>query len=178
MTDERLVHCHTLQTLSHHELHLEACEGSPGNPEMKVVRSTRLGMRARSFVSRSRVWPWAGRFMLSSTRLDICCSGMSMYLHTCDRLERSRTALLNLHLLSSYSAGLGFMQVSLQVQDTSAQPPVQGNTPISHIIMRGTHMGVTLSSRPHQCPQSAGGISERHPTFGLFAISSMSSSLK
>mmetsp|Transcript_4375 Transcript_4375/g.10938 ORF Transcript_4375/g.10938 Transcript_4375/m.10938 type:complete len:220 (+) Transcript_4375:192-851(+) len=55
---------------------------SPGKPLMKVVRSTRPGMRSRSFCSRFSVCARGGRFMPSSTRLSMCCSGMSMYLHT------------------------------------------------------------------------------------------------
>ena len=52
-------------------------------PEMNVVRSVRFGIRSRSLVSSLTVWSCAGRFMDSRTRLLMCCSGMSMYLHTC-----------------------------------------------------------------------------------------------
>lgn len=66
------------------QMESRACMGAaPGKPQMKVVRKTRSGIRRRSLCSRSRVWPWGGRFMESRVRLDMCCSGMSMYLHTC-----------------------------------------------------------------------------------------------
>lgn len=68
----------------------------PGKPEMKVVRSARPGMRARSLASSARVCAWGGRFMDSSVRLAQCCSGMSMYLATC--APPSTALLLPCHL--------------------------------------------------------------------------------
>lgn len=52
-------------------------------PVMKVVRSASPGMLSRSLASSALVCAWGGRFMASSVRLLMCCSGMSMYLHTC-----------------------------------------------------------------------------------------------
>ena len=61
----------------------ECCSGvSPGNPEMNVVRRTRPGMRSRSLRKSASVCARGGRFIASSARLLMCCSGMSMYLQT------------------------------------------------------------------------------------------------
>lgn len=77
---------------------------SPGKPEMNVVRSARPGMRSRSLRSSFMVWSFDGRFILSSAMLLMCCSGMSMYLHTC----RARTTDL-----SSSGARSGMQSSSL-----------------------------------------------------------------
>lgn len=60
---------------------------------MKVVRKTRSGMRALSFFSRSAVCACGGRFIPSRTRFDMCCKGMSIYLHTCRTLQMSPAEL-------------------------------------------------------------------------------------
>lgn len=57
---------------------------------MKVVRSARPGMRSLSFLSSCSVCARGGRFMPSSVRLLMCCSGMSMYLHTCTGAHKSQ----------------------------------------------------------------------------------------
>lgn len=49
---------------------------------MNVVRSAKSGMRSRSLWSRSMVYCRGGRRIASSTRLEMCYRGMSMYLHT------------------------------------------------------------------------------------------------
>ena len=59
---------------------------SPGNPEMKVVRMARSGIRSLSLFKSVSVWSRVGRFMARRTKLLMCWRGMSMYLHTCDTL--------------------------------------------------------------------------------------------
>ena len=61
----------------------DAERAAPGKPEMNVVLKARPGICDLSFSNRSTVCVRAGRFIPRSTRFDMCCSGMSMYLHTC-----------------------------------------------------------------------------------------------
>lgn len=61
----------------------------PGKPQMNVVLSTRSGILDLSFCKSFMVCSWGGLFMLSSVRLLMCCSGMSMYLHTCVHIKVS-----------------------------------------------------------------------------------------
>ena len=61
----------------------KAASSSPGRPVIKLVRSTRSGMRARSFSNRSRRYCLSPRRFISfKTRSLQCWMGMSRYLST------------------------------------------------------------------------------------------------
>ena len=126
----------------------------PGKPQIKVVRRARPGMRSRSVRSSLRVWAWGGRFMARRVRLEMCCSGMSMYLQTCRRAGRGRAGV---------SKGLQAAEVEWACRLGASCPPSKRrrHTPPQH----------------HKNTTTAAAASGRL-ALGLVAISSISSSVK